>query len=259
MRRIDNSLRLGALIILSAAIGACDDRDQATVQSVNVEPVADPDLRLASSPTLSRAQPSYFGIESTEELLSSLPHEHQSLTMAFYSGYDRVAIEFATKEQLAWLINNGYPMPNDIVAASRMSDTELLKLHQQGNALAGIFLLDRVAFNSDEMAPAERSKLNSIATDILVRGSPFAGYVYSRYQLSKGDSHSALAGYAWAAWLGDTRAASTMGKKSYSIQLQGNSQLQPEVVAMATINLFGTIQALNPSLLSRDHDYFPQP
>lgn len=48
-----------------------------------------------------------------------------------------------SREQVAWMAENGYPMPEDVIAAESLSDAALLELAERGNDKAGFLLKER--------------------------------------------------------------------------------------------------------------------
>lgn len=200
----------------------------------------------------------YSGVETTQELFALLAPGDRALAAEFYGRYDPVVMQFSTHAQLDWMIDHGYPMPEDIVAASVLTEAELLALHRQGDAKAGYFYLDRMATKGPDISNAERSQLNSIATNVLVNGSPFSGYAVARYERSKGDPHAALAGYAWAGWLGDRRALTAMaGAQQELTGLNVTTPLEPAVAVLSFATLMRTAHSLQPALFSRKVESIP--
>ncbi len=123
---------------------------------------------------------------------------------------------------------NGYPMPEDIVAAQGLSDVELSDLSRQGNEKAQFLLYERTKdalneklddairsgmtksqfWSSDPDALKFRS--SSMETDLMKTSSPFKGYIRAEDAVSIQDpatsAASVIAGLAWAGSLGDLRA-----------------------------------------------------
>ncbi|MEO7050892.1 MAG: hypothetical protein ABI128_04430, partial [Rhodanobacter sp.] len=125
---------------------------------------------------------------------------------------------------------NGYPMPEDIVAAERLADRDLLKLANQGNDKAAFLLAERqnkelVAFLGEGnktdayFEGAEgRNRSNDKATiERLIEhsNSPYKGYLQASEAnsgLYAGQGRDTvdvrvIAGLVWAEQLGDLRAS----------------------------------------------------
>lgn len=252
----------GILLFGLTMLAACAE-DQ-TMQGEAMA-AAEPELPSANAVIETRqlAKPAdYNGVDNAQALFAQLPPRDRAMAEEFYGKYDPVVMQFGSHEQLAWMINNGYPMPEDVVAASLLTDSELLDLHRSGDVKAGIFYLDRRAYPSvnasNKISKPERSQLNSIANDVLVSGSPFAGYAYARYEESKGNSHSALAGYAWSGWLGDRRAMEAMARAQRKLgSLNSATPLEPAVAVIAFATLMRTAHSLKPALFSRKVEPIP--
>ena len=165
---------------------------------------------------------------SFQEWLAQFPLDQQAKISAFNEAHFGV-YRVNSREQVAWMAANGYPMPEDLVAAERLSDRDLLKLANQGNDKAAFLLAERqnkdlVAFLAEGGNRSTyydgmegRSRIGEQMTiDRLVKqsNSPYKGYL----QASEGASglHAdegqevtdvyVIAGLIWAEQLGDSRA-----------------------------------------------------
>jgi hypothetical protein len=167
---------------------------------------------------------------SFQEWLAQFPSDQQAKIAAFNKAHFGV-YRVNSREQVAWMAENGYPMPEDIMAADRLADRDLLKLANQGNDKAAFLLAERqnkelVDFlaeggkRSAYFGGAEgRNRLNEQMTiDQLVEqsNSPYKGYLQASEAISglyAGerdpqdviDAH-VIAGLTWAEQLGDLRA-----------------------------------------------------
>lgn len=165
---------------------------------------------------------------SFQEWLDQFPPDQRSKITAFNKAHFGV-YQVNSREQVAWMAENGYPMPEDIVAADRLADRDLLKLANQGNDKAAFLLAERqneelVAFlakggtkNTYFDGAEGRNRLNEkITIDQLVKqsNSPYKGYIQSSKAISglyMGEGQDVtdayvIAGLIWAEQLGDTRA-----------------------------------------------------
>lgn len=228
--------------------------------------IGDQDLLLAQQPTaqLDRGARSkrlaslsgYETIETPQELINRLSPSERAVVEAYYDKYP-VVLDFTRNEQLAWMVRNGYPMPEHILAASRLTAQELKTLYESGNVQAGFLYLDReieAALQSPEeqeyLPPHDRVHLQKIANSILLSGSPFSGYAYANYQHSvKRDPSAALAGYAWAAEQGDIRATKLMAYLSHSAD--------PLSSVLAFSQILGSARNFKPTLLSKKVEPIP--
>ena len=126
-----------------------------------------------------------------QEWLAQFPLDQQAQITAFNKAHFGV-YRVNSREQVAWMAANGYPMPEDIVAAEGLADRDLLKLASRGNDKAAFLLAERqnkklVAFlaeggrRSDYFNGVEgRNRLDEQATiDRLVKqsNSPYKGYI----------------------------------------------------------------------------------
>ena len=119
---------------------------------------------------------------------------------------------FHTHDQLGWLASQGFPTPDDVLAAAMMSDEELKALSDEGNFKAGVFYLGRQLAQPPKVGDAvnrpaladEVDKLK-LAGELLSEGSAFGPYAYAQYALASGQRGMALASLGYAKQLGDMR------------------------------------------------------
>jgi hypothetical protein len=165
---------------------------------------------------------------SFQEWLAQFPTGQQAKISAFNDAHFGV-YRVNSREQVAWMAANGYPMPEDIVAAERLSDRDLLKLADQGNDKAAFLLVERqkkelVAFLAEGGKRSAyfdgvegRSRFDEQTTiERLVEqsNSPYKGYIQASEAnsgLYAGQGQDVtdvrvIAGLVWAEQLGDTRA-----------------------------------------------------
>jgi hypothetical protein len=83
-------------------------------------------------------------VDSWEMLLAELDAGDRQLVEAFAARYPG-AFDFVRTEQLEWMLENGFPMPEEIAAAAKMPMEELLRLAYAGNHKAQALTLDRMA------------------------------------------------------------------------------------------------------------------
>ncbi len=165
---------------------------------------------------------------SFQEWLAQFPLDQQGKISAFNDAHFGV-YQVNSREQVAWMAANGYPMPEDIEAAESLTDRDLLKLADQGNDKAAFLMAERqdkelVAFLDQGGTSSAyydgmegRNRLGELATiERLVKqsNSPYKGYVqasepgsglYAGQGQDVTDVH-VIAGLIWAEQLGDTRA-----------------------------------------------------
>jgi hypothetical protein len=186
---------------------------------------------------------------SDAELLSVYTPEQQAHIRSHLAAYgsgtfgvSRYAIDsilsFRTREQLQWLVSNGFPMPDDILAAEAMSDEELADLASTGNFKATAFHLDRIS-QRHMKAVAEASVTGTTVDDaamlrdaqaledrLLSEGSAFGAYSIARSGIARGNVGEALAAYSYAKALGDVRAT------DFARQLEGSSSGESALTAL---------------------------
>ncbi len=230
---------------------ACDRRDESEItNSPSSSSVADssviaspeglsgnnsPSIPIASIPIQKKHIPlsesySLPGLSSVErssswdrrlEKFSADDREYLNAVNQSYFG----SLAFYSDGEQESLVAKGFPMPEEWIAASTMSDSELLRLSQEGNLKAQIFYIDRVM---SEFAPKLKSggldshskkgvddilKLNAAKMMALGRvaetRSPFSAYQAGLFlqQTSHGQDPSMAAGaFQLARELGDERA-----------------------------------------------------
>ena len=155
---------------------------------------------------------------SWDELAQRLPVADRELALAFAERYAG-AFETTTPEQLAWMAEHGFPLPEEIARAEAMSDDWLLDLAERGSGKAALLGFDRFARQAHELRQGERSlETERQAVDADVRSqrseelafascSPFAGWIHARRLGSiYGPSPGVLAALAYSVAFGDWRA-----------------------------------------------------
>ncbi|WP_084044141.1 hypothetical protein [Burkholderia sp. A2] len=156
--------------------------------------------------------------ETDEDLKNSFNGSDRLIMDEFYKNFNGNIIAFNRPGQYAWLVKNGYPLPEDVIAAHQMSSEDLGKLVEEGNFKASYFYLIREVFNKNPDTYFNDLKINgqdgslvkrnSMAEQtILKSGSPFIGYIWGMRNYQNGKNPESLyAGYALAAIMGDGRA-----------------------------------------------------
>lgn len=169
---------------------------------------------------------------SFDEWLVQFPSDQQAKISAFNKAHFGV-YRVNSREQVAWMAANGYPMPEDIMAAERLADRDLFKLANRGNDKAAFLLAERqnkelVAFLAKGgsksayyggMAGPNTIEDQTATIDRLVKqsNSPYKGYIQASKAISGlyagerdpqavTDAH-VIAGLIWASQLGDLRAS----------------------------------------------------
>lgn len=184
--------------------------------------------------------------DSWEERLARLPASQQTYLRELNDRYLGV-LAFDSPEEQQRLIKQGFPMPEEWLAAQRLLDSELEKLAETGNLKAQMFQVDRVGQQVgavldargglDATRPEHREMLRRTAAakvmnDGMLRStqSPFAAYQYgqARYEMTIGRPPEYLAtGLLLAGDLGDQRVYQLQQQfsKKYP-ELDGNLLLQ---------------------------------
>lgn len=255
------SARHALIVLLILVAAACERTDaqpearteSGTNQTPASTPIAERNDPLERPPVDVALLPS-----STREMLSRLSPRDRDLVESFYRSYGDSVIAFSNKHELLWMIQHGYPMPEDVLEAATLSDQELKARYEAGDVKAGFFLLDRMTAAIENGKTDFDSKLDAtmLANKLLISGSPFSGYAYYRHHRRLQESQSdALAGLLWADWQGDYRAAFQL------MELTGNGSRfdstdlpTPATVAIAYQALLSTVRARNPALLTRKID-----
>lgn len=148
--------------------------------------------------------------DSFDELLAQYSLEQRERIETFVGDYDQAAYAFSSAEELAWMAQRGFPMPDDILAAAEMSIDELKAQAEAGNVKAAFFYLSRetedLPVNNYTNEPEARRAIHDNA---ILGDSPFYGYIEARRLSEQYPGHpSAFApGLAWAAMIGDARAS----------------------------------------------------
>src|SRR5579863_4442158 len=136
-----------------------------------------------------------------------------------------------SSQQVAWMAENGYPLPEDIIAAEKLSDADLRELANRGNDKAGFLLHERNidALQAKYALYAERGQSrqqfwesdpdaqrmqqeNEIDRKLMQQSlSPFKGYVQAQEAAlipddPVGTEAKVIGGLSLAEYLGDSRS-----------------------------------------------------
>lgn len=185
------------------------------------------------------------------ELLARYSHDDRSVVENFYAGYGGAAtalpaprfqhaFDFHDAKQLEWLVANGYPTPDDIIEANRLTDSELAKRVAQGNFKAKVFYLNRLQATprQEGTTPGEEVRFESNEMDLAVQlfrsGSPFGALAYSHWADSSRHPELAAASLSFARKLGDSRREF----------LDGYVAIHPEMDPATLANAYELILAL---------------
>lgn len=200
-------------------------------------------------------------VENDDTLLASYSAEQQAVIRGFYSIFGDTGLKgpylynsmfaFRNQRQLDWMAKNGYPMPDDVLAAAQMTTEDLFALAKKGNFKAKALLLVR-EYQQDSISPTAESgqmkhqiQLAEFQNEVLMEGSPFAGYVWAAKHMKKPSTDGragVIAGYAFAQTMGDDRASVLA-----SAFARANPGMDP-VEAVATYRAMLMTASRNPQL-----------
>jgi len=169
-----------------------------------------------------------------KEWIAQFPASEQEKIVAFNKRNFQVYNVNSVK-QVAWMALYGYPMPEDIIAAQKFSNTDLREMAKSGNEKAGYLLRERnieetaeklSAFHAKEGTAGQNfweqdpdgprlAQENSADQHFLLNawGSPFVGYLRAREEALIDDDPvfaqaKVIGGLLLANSLGDSRAES---------------------------------------------------
>lgn len=206
------------------------------------------------------------GAPDENSLLARYSPEQRIAIESFYRDYgvgpggaSQYSVEhifsFKNAKQLEWLVTQGFPTPDDVLAASSMSDDELKKLSEGGNFKAGAFYLQRLANRqqerlrkgggddaSDRDLVRELMQAAELEERLASEGAAFGAYVLAQRSAASGEHARAMAGYAYAASLGDTRASDILA-------FYANSH--PAVSPAAALSAYRAVTAASASRNAR--------
>lgn len=169
---------------------------------------------------------------NTRDWMALYPAIDQERIKRFSDRYHGV-YDISSAQQIAWMAQNGYPMPEDIIVAQGMSDKELHELSKNGNEKASLLLHDRLQTRVEErqskldMSKPEDLEIQTMLSEsnFVLASSPsaFKGFVEAAEALKKTnnpDEQKArlIAGLMRADALGDRRAfdiLSSFGEVQY--------------------------------------------
>jgi hypothetical protein len=161
--------------------------------------------------------------------------------------------------QVAWMATQGYPMPEDVIAASTMSNADLRQLADAGNAKAALMLYERnvsdvkskmEAYIAQGGSPTDfwKSDPDGVrllaarhADEALLRqvASPYKGYVQAQASILDRDPVNAVSkvavGLLLAANMGDSRAIQLLDAYAGSDAVRSAIISSAELVNAATL------------------------
>lgn len=163
--------------------------------------------------------------ESWDELLRLLSPDERKIAQQLAALYPE-AYAFTSLDQLEWMINNGYPMPQELAIASSMSLGDLNALASSGNLKAAMLANHRILHDAIAAADGrpinDRQEMAQFYTNEAIgrtrNCSPFGMYQRSRYFETLAQSpgtdqnealQQALAAYAMISMQGDWRVDGT--------------------------------------------------
>ncbi len=174
-------------------------------------------------------------VDTSVDLWSVYPERDQERITSFNELYFN-ALQFYNREQYDWMVQRGYPTPEDILMADTMSLAELQRMADSGSIVAMNLVVDRtlnemISLRHEQVAqgldPYESEVFFKYATLVTKytdmaaeHGSPFTGYLKARESFELGTINNpspgafqeavelSLLGFAFAASMGDTYAAS---------------------------------------------------
>ena len=177
-----------------------------------------------------------------DDWLKQYPAVDRERIKAFDTRYNGV-YEIASPQQIAWMAQNGYPMPEDLIAAEGIDDATLRNLADHGNDKAGFLLhqrdVDRLGgpmSKLDISTPEGMALAQAIGEDynlLLASPSAFKGYVeaadaFSVYADPVEQKARLVSGLVRAGQLGDSRAVEIL------FEYVGQGMITDEEYAIAT-------------------------
>lgn len=179
--------------------------------------------------------------DSWEALVSMLLPDERALVESLRSRYPE-AYQFKSINQLKWMVEHGYPMPTEIVAASRIPLRDLKQMAADGNVKAAMLARERLLMealaNSEQLgSPFHDSPLMKEIgfMDAVVRDrncSPFSFYISARRyeELARArlddSALGALAAHAVIASLGDPRSQDYAERLAGAFPFSGRSAME---------------------------------
>ena len=171
---------IGASVLI---LGGCSDAAQLTPRVSDAPAAAaQPDPKTPEAPSLDKAAggamlganhiqipqrwqlPSLGEVQradSWEGRLAELPASDQAWLRALNDRYAG-ALAFVSPEVQEWLIQQGFPMPEEWLAARDLHETELERLAESGNLKAQILFIDSVISDVGSVRASDRGLGNSV-------------------------------------------------------------------------------------------------
>lgn len=159
-----------------------------------------------------------------DEWIEQYPAADRARIKAFDTRYNGV-YEIASPQQIAWMAQNGYPMPEDLIAAQGIDDQTLRDLADHGNDKAGFLYHDRYldrlgnrhVNQLDLSNPDDQVLARALDADqFLESASAFKGYVEAADAFTYADpvvqKARLIAGLTRASEFGDFRAVQVLSQ-----------------------------------------------
>ncbi len=253
-------------VAIIVAITACDRLENQPAETGSVVK-----NQIESSPRLEKREDSQFiqipsslafstsirvnKATSWDDRLASLTTQEQALLRDVATRYYG-AVKFYSSEEQIELAQNGFPMPEEWLAASQLTDDELKRQADAGNIKAQMFYSDRLGSRLMEMQATRKADialsdeaqarivglasqaLSSSAKLMKTSNSPFAAYVYGRSLSGStpGAQPEAMAGAFFAARdRGDIRANNLMATFTRQNPGMNNQTIMSAYSAMTTL------------------------
>lgn len=160
---------------------------------------------------------------SYAELIASSTASERRVLTSFYSSFGSVPdasgryayahiFDYKDRDQLAWLLANGFPSPEEVLAANRLDDLQLAEKIEQGDWRTASVLLTRPG--GLQLEPKVRFALADAA---MKSGSAYGGYVVALEALQSNRPADSVAGLAWAFYRGDGRSFDFMSEEARTV------------------------------------------
>ncbi len=206
---------------------------------------------------------SSYRVASDTESWMSLYADHHDLIVRFNQRYP-YAWNVSSAEEIAWLAKNGFPMPEDMIAADAMSDDDLRREADAGSSKALMLYYERLQSewitaardeiskgaspsDADQRAaiaiPKTHLEIGRISSQVRGMETPFFGYLEANQPLLVDDEtareQNLAGGLALAYARGDDRAGMAV------LSTAANGALSEEQAALAY------------RIMAETRDYYP--
>ncbi|WEN14290.1 hypothetical protein PY254_13730 [Rhodanobacter sp. AS-Z3] len=193
--------------------------------------------------------------------LNSYPHEDMPILTKFNLAHPYVW-NVISANQISWMAANGFPMPEDVIAAAGMSDKQLRDAAEFGSMKAKFLYYERIIGEKNTPFPDVKKQVG-IASDLIAAHGNLGAEVDRMYKIVR-LSDSPYLGYleaSYATWVDDPKAHGEVLAGGLALAyFRGDDRAGNALLALAANGDMSDSEAsLAYRIVSQLRDYYPLP